>query len=358
MNPNLCVKLADRLAALNENKGEVRQAIARVLEAPALVLGPEVDAFEAAFARWLGVNTAVGVASGTDALALALRAAGVEPGARVVVDALAGPAPLAALVRIGAIPVRVDVEPETLTLAPQALKALLAGGERSQAMPRAVLATHRDGHPADLAALGALCAGHGLALVEDCTDAVGAALDGRRVGCTGLTAAFCFGPERSLGALGRAGLVTSTSPEIEASLRHMRDQVFDCPLDALQAAVLRAQLRSVDGAILRRQSIALRYDTALAPLGIIVPTERSNATHAYCRYVIRVSQPQAARAALTALGLGAEACAPFGDADLSDANAPVARQAVAQAVALPVYPQLPADHQRAVITALATALGR
>ncbi|WP_041793614.1 DegT/DnrJ/EryC1/StrS family aminotransferase [Pararhodospirillum photometricum] len=349
MSQNLCVKLSDRLASLNECKGDVRQAMTRVLESGLTVLGPEVDAFEGAFARWLGVGAAVGVSSGTDAVMVALQVAGVRSGDRVVVDALASGASLVALTRLGAQPVRADVERATLTLAPAALEDILA-----RESVQAVLVTHRDGHPADLPALKALCDAHRVALVEDCTEALGAAQGGRRVGCVGVSAAFCFGPERTLAALGRAGLVTCAQAEGGGALRTVRDTLLDCPMDSLQAAVLRAQLRGVDGAILRRQSIALRYDTALGPLGVVIPTERSSATHAYCRYVIRVADPQPVRAALAALGLGEEALWPFGT--VADPLMPVAAQAVQQGIAVPVYPQLPAEHQRAVIAAIASAV--
>lgn len=348
------VKALDPQAAHEEAKGEIRQALLRVLEAGPQAATGEVEALEAGLGRWLGLAQVRTVAGGTEALDLALRACGVGPGDGVVVDAFCEAPIPAALARLGARALRVDVEADTLTMDPGALKARLA--DTTQPKPRAVIVTHRAGHPAAMPAVMAVARAHdGLPVIEDCAQALGGAWESRRLGAFGDLATYCFGPGRSLAALGRAGAVATTDPALGDRLARLRDAVLDCGLDEVQAAVLRAQLRGLDGAILRRQSIALRYDSALVARGIRVPVERLDATHSYTRYLIRVANPDPLRAALANLGLEPEALHPLPQAD--DPALPVAVAAARTAIALPVYAQLPADHQKLVLATIAATLG-
>ena len=181
----------------------IQAAIGRVLEGGRYILGPEVDAFEREFAAWMGVKHAIGVANGTDALAVSLRACGVGPGDEVVSVSLTAVATIAAIEQVGATPVLVDVDPVTLTMDPAGLRRAVT--KRT----RAVIPVHLHGHPADIAAIGAIAADHKLHLIEDCAQAHGARIGTRRVGSIGIAGCFSFYPTKNLGALGDGGMLVT-----------------------------------------------------------------------------------------------------------------------------------------------------
>ena len=324
----------------------------RVADSGWYVLGPSVRDFEAAFARYVGVDHAVGVANGTDAIALALRALGVGAGQRVLTVANAGCPGSAAIAQVGAQVNWVDVDEQRLTLAPDALAQALAAGPVA-----AVIATHLYGQMADMPAIAALCRQAGVPLIEDCAQAHGAALDGRRAGRWGLLASFSFYPTKNLGALGDGGAVVTGDAALAERLRALRQYGWvrkyevtvaggaNSRLDELQAAVLLAKLPHLDAANARRRAIAARYSAALADLPLRCPPA-PGAGHAMHLYVVRTPRRAALQAHLAARGIASDVHYPVADhlqpiwAHRQPPHLPVTEAACAQVLSLPCYPGL------------------
>jgi dTDP-4-amino-4,6-dideoxygalactose transaminase len=298
-------------------RDEIDAAIRRVLESGWYILGREVEAFEAAFAAYCGVRHAIGVANGTDAIVLALRSLGIGPGDAVFTVSHTAVATVAAIELAGATPVLVDVAADSYTLDPQKLEDTLAGyaGTSAAARPGAVVAVHLYGHPCDCAALRGICDRHGLALIEDCAQAHGAAIDGRPVGGFGDAAAFSFYPTKNLGAFGDAGAVVLGDDAATAARcralreygwyeRHASDIAgMNSRLDELHAAVLRVRLGHLDAELDQRRAAAARYDDALRGL-LDTPGVRAGCAHAYHLYVVRTPRRAALQAHLADRGIG------------------------------------------------------
>jgi dTDP-4-amino-4,6-dideoxygalactose transaminase len=349
--------LRDQMAGLGETRAELRQVLGRFLDVGPTSFLEEVPAFEQALARWLGVTFALALSSGPTALELILRALGLGPGDGVLVDGFANGLAQAAFARLGARAIPVDVEADLPSMDPRALETTLASGRARGA--KAILVHHRAGHAADLVALGALARAHGLPLIEDASDAVGAALDGRRLGTLGTVGLFCLGVERTFSALGGGGVAVTTDPDLAARIRTLA-QVYRVPMDPARAAVAQVRMRVLESEILRRQAVALRYDTALRGLGLRVPVERWTSTHVYDAYLARPTEggPEIGdcRAALDRVGLEAAGLRPLAPApSLAEADrdvAPRVRAWCAGTIALPIYARLPTGIQRRVIEAL------
>jgi dTDP-4-amino-4,6-dideoxygalactose transaminase len=356
--PAVAIPQTDPRAGYLAERAAIDAAIARVLESGAYILGREVEAFEAAFADFVGVAHAIGVASGTDAIEIALRACGIGSGDLVFSVSHTAVATIAAIERAGATPVLVDVEPGTYTMAPRellrALQSPLAG------RPAAVLPVHIYGQPAELSALTEIARIHGLRLIEDCAQSHGALYRGRAVGSFGDIACFSFYPTKNLGALGDGGMVVTNDPALAAALREIREYGWreryvsaragiNSRLDPIQAAILGVKLRSLEADNARRQVIADRYHTGLTGLPLALPVRRPQSTHVFHQYVIRLAERDALRAALQAAGIGSGihypvpvhqqpayssrlACGPSGLG--------VTERAAPQILSLPIYPQI------------------
>jgi dTDP-4-amino-4,6-dideoxygalactose transaminase len=275
-------------------RAQVDAAIARVIDSGLYVLGPAVAEFEASFAAYLGAGHAVGVGSGTDAVALALRAIGIGPGDEVIAPALTAAGTAQGILASGASVRFAEVDASTRCLDPAAAAAAVT--------PRtaAIVAVHLFGQPCDVVALAAVAARHGLALVEDAAQAHGASVGGRRIGTFGQAAAFSFYPTKPLGALGDGGAVVTSDPGIAERVRALRVYGWDGPerisrtaagnsrLDTLQAAVLSALLPSLDKINGERRVIAAAYRDALAGQDFRLPPDDSGAV--YHQFAIRVGQ--------------------------------------------------------------------
>jgi dTDP-4-amino-4,6-dideoxygalactose transaminase len=295
------------------HQAEIDTAIAAVLESGRYILGPEVEAFEREFAAFLGARHAVGVASGTDAVQMALRACGVNSGDGVVTVSHTAVATVAGIELAGAIPVLVDIDPATFTIDCDALAAAV---RRDWGVPlRAVVPVHLYGHPADMPAVMEIACGNRLAVIEDCAQAHGASLDGRKAGTWGDAGAFSFYPTKNLGALGDGGAVTTADTAIAARLRSLRQYgwrdryVSDAAgmnsrLDELQAAILRVKLRHLEVDNSRRCALADAYRSALAASELILPGIRPGAHHVYHQFVVRSTAREQMRAGLDAQGVG------------------------------------------------------
>jgi len=354
------IACSDPGASYRAHRGEIDGAIARVLASGWYLLGREVAALEEEFARYCETSHAVCVGSGTDALELALRAAGITAGSRVFTVSHTAVATTTAIIRTGATPVFVDIDPATYTMDPDLLERTLvqfAACERDAVVP-----VHLYGQPAEMGRICALASGCGATVVEDCAQAHGARLEGRRAGSMGAAGAFSFYPTKNLGALGDGGAVVTDSGELAERLRmlaqygwdsHRSSQVVgsNSRLDELQAAVVRVKLRHLDEANSARRRIAQTYDAALECTPAAVPTLRAGADHVFHQYVVRVPGRDALRAFLAANGTDclvhyplpvhlqpAFSAAPAGVGGLARSE-----EAARGVLSLPMFPELPIE---------------
>ncbi len=253
---------------------EIDAAVARALGSHWYILGAEGRAFEAEFSTWLGAAHAVGCGNGTDALALALRALGVGTDSTVVTVSHTAVATVAAIEMVGATPLLIDIDPAHYTMDPAELATVLAHPPPGLPPIRAAIPVHLYGQAADLVPIMAACARHGVAVVEDCSQAHGATLDGRKLGTFTEVATFSLYPTKNLGAFGDAGVIATGDAGLATRLAALRqygwhahyvsDEVgVNSRLDELQAAILRVKLRYLDAQNARRQAIAAAYDAAL-----------------------------------------------------------------------------------------------
>src|SRR5580704_422885 len=255
--PALAIPQTDPRAGYLAQRTAIDAAIARVLAGGVYILGREVEVFEAAFADSMGVAHAIGVASGTDAIEIALRACGIGSGDLVFTVSHTAVATIAAIERAGATPVLVDVEPQTYTMAPRELLRVLQSPPAGR--PAAVLPVHIYGQPAELSALTEIARKSGMRLIEDCAQSHGALYRGRAAGSYGDIACFSFYPTKNLGALGDGGMVVTNDPLLGVALREIREYGWreryvsarsgiNSRLDPIQAAILGVKLRSLQAA--------------------------------------------------------------------------------------------------------------
>jgi dTDP-4-amino-4,6-dideoxygalactose transaminase len=327
--------------------------------------GEQVGSFETEFAAYVGTRYALGVANGTDALQIALRACGVGPGDEVVTVSHTASATVAAIELTGATPVLVDIEPAYYTMDPNRLEHVVRSSRRQvRSRLKAIVPVHLYGQPADMAAIMDLARSTGLRVVEDCAQAHGAALNSRKVGTWGDIAAFSFYPTKNLGALGDAGSVVTDDPDLaeQARLIHQygwrqrfvsETRGTNSRLDEVQAAVLRVKLRYLDDENMERARLASRYDALLQGQEAVLerPRVRPAARHVYHQYVIRSPRRDVLRAALNDVGIGTAVHYPVpvhlqpAYAELAAIGEPltVSEEAAREVLSLPMFPQLSDD---------------
>ena len=362
---------------------EVLAAIARVCDSQSFVLGPEVEALEREIAELTGAVSAVGCASGTEALWLALVAAGVKPGDSVITTAFSFFASASAIVRAGATPVFVDADPGTLNL-----DAALVDRRLRKKRPgnlRAILPVHLYGQCADMDAFDPVAREFGVAIVEDAAQAIGAEWSGRGAGSLGVTAAFSFYPTKNLSAYGDAGIVTTTRPEMAEHMRRLRNHGsprryyhdefgWNGRMDAIQAAVLRVKLAHIADWNQRRRQHAATYDQLFAGAGLTSSQASSHrgapvcllsrspqAKHVFHQYVIRAQRRDDLRKFLADRKIGSEIYYPlplhlqpaFSYLGLKAGDLPVAEQAAREVLALPMFPELTEAEIKSVVESIA-----
>ena len=270
--------------------------MARVLEEGQYILGPEVNAFEAEFARFLGTKDVISTGNGTDAIELALRAVGIGRGDIVVTVSNTAVATVAAIELAGASALLVEVDERTLTISPEHLDRALSS-DKGRGI-KAVVIVHLYGQPADLLVISEICRKHDVLLIEDCAQAHGASVDGRLVGTWGCAAAFSFYPTKNLGALGDGGAVATNNEALANRLRQLRtygwkkrhvseEPGMNSRLDSVQAAVLRVKLTYLDAENARRAAIADLYTRSLDGLDLILPPTIVGHRHVFHQYVVR-----------------------------------------------------------------------
>ena len=351
-------------------RSEIDAAIRRVLDSGRLILDAEGRAFEEEFAAWTGIPHAVGVASGTDALILALRALGVGRDDEVITVCNAGVPPVAAIRAVGATPRFVDVRSDTLLLDPTALPAAL--GERT----RCIVPVHLYGQPVDLEPVLEFASAHRLPVVEDCAQAHGARYRGRHVGGFGDIGCFSFYPTKNLGAYGDGGLCVTGREDLRDRLRMLRMYGFrrdghahcegiNSRLDELQAAILRVKLGHLTEAIGERRALARRYVEGLAGSELVHPATTPETTHGYHLFVVQTADRRAARMRLEAAGVGFGLHYPepvhrmqaYRFLELEEGTLPVSERACRSVLSLPLYPGLESASVDRVIRALGDTRG-
>lgn len=278
------------------NKQEVDAAISRVLNSGWYILGKEVETFEHEFAAWLGVNHAVGVANGTDAIELALRAAGIQEGDQVATVSHTAVATVAAIRRCGAVPLFIDIEPDYFTMDSASLEA----GIVAASDVKAVVVVHLYGQMADMPAILDVARKHELVVIEDCAQAHGSSLNGKKAGLWGDLGCFSFYPTKNLGALGDGGAVVMNDESLADCVFALRQYGWDderisvidgvnSRLDEVQAAILRVRLQGLDADNHKRQGIAKIYRKGLESVdSIVMPALREECEHVYHQFVIQV----------------------------------------------------------------------
>jgi len=351
-------------------QAELDAAVRQVLACGQFIIGPNVTAFEAEIAAYVGVPHSVGLNSGTDALALALRALDIGPGDEVITTPFSFFATSEAIAACGATPVFADIDPQTLTISASAIEAAITA--RSQA----IVPVHLYGLPAPMNQILDVAKRHGLAVIEDCAQAIGADIDGARVGSLGDVGCFSFFPSKNLGAYGDAGMLVTRSPEIAQRVRALRahggeqkyhhDEVgVNSRLDELQAAILRVKLPHLDAWNRARAGVARRYRSALERIaGIAFQHEVPGTRHVYHQFTVRIADRDGVRAHLAAAGIQTMVYYPL-PLHLQPAHRtlghaagdfPEAEAAAREVLSLPMFPELGERDQDRVIGELARSI--
>lgn len=352
------VPLLDLKEQNAELRPEIEAAIGRVLDTNGFVLGSEVAALETELAAFCGVEHAIGCASGSDAILLALMALDVGPGDEVITTPYSFFATVSAITRLGATPVFVDIEPDFYNIDPAKIE------EKITPRTKAIEPVHLYGQCAEMDAINAIADKHGIAVVEDAAQAIGAMDNGRQAGSMSPAGCFSFYPSKNLGGMGDGGFLTTNNSDVAAKLRALRvhgaeERYFhkyiglNSRLDGFQGAVLRVKLPHLDRWTEQRRSNASLYRDLFSDAGIreniTIPVERAGAFHIYNQYVIRVpGNRDALRSFLTDKGIGTDIYYPvplhlqecFAYLGYSSGSLPVAERAAEETLALPIFPEL------------------
>jgi len=360
----ITVPQADPGAGYRAQKAEIDAAVARALASGWYILGKEGEAFEREFAAWQGAPRAIGCANGTDALTLALRGLGIGQGATVVTVSHTAVATVAAIEMVGATPLLLDIDPDTFTMDADELVAVLDDPPPGLPPIRAVIPVHLYGQACDLGPMLKAAQQHGVAVIEDCSQAHGATLGGRKVGTMGDVACFSLYPTKNLGALGDGGVISTADSQLADRIAAIRQYGWkeryisaevgvNSRLDELQAAILRVKLTALDAGNARRQAIAAAYDAALAGARVAAPVRRADAGHVFHQYVLRVPDRAEAMARLRAEGIATAIHYPQpvhlqpayrGRTPLGPAGCAETARAAGEVMSLPMFPEL-ADAQ-------------
>ncbi len=365
------IPLVDLSAQYHSIKKEIDEAVLSTLESGHFILGPMVTKFEESIAAYLGMNFGVGLASGTDALVLALRALNVGAGDEVIIPAYTFFATAGTVMSVGAKPVFVDVDPQSYQIDVSKIEGSITS------KTKAIVPVHLYGHPADMDPILEIACEHGLKVIEDNAQGFGAEYKGKKTGTFGDIGCLSFFPTKNLGAFGDAGGVVTNDPALAERIRMLRthgwkkkyysEEVgYNSRLDALQAAILQAKLPYVDSWNEKRREISRRYSEQLAPFGVVVPVEYEWVRHVYHLYIIRSSRRDELQAFLKRKGIASEVyyplpphlsvpCRKFGYAEGDFPHAELASQ---QTLALPLYPELTLSQQDEVISAVREFVAR
>jgi dTDP-4-amino-4,6-dideoxygalactose transaminase len=364
------IPLLDLTSQYHSIQPEIDAAIRQVLESGHFIIGPNVTALEQEMAAYLGVQHCIGVASGTDALILALRALNIGPGDEVIVPAYTFFATAGTVLTVGARPVFVDIDPVTYCIDVRQVEQYITP------RTKAIIPVHLYGHPANMDDLLALARTHHLKVIEDNAQAIGASYMGRKTASLGDISCLSFYPTKNLGAYGDGGMVVTDDEALAGRVRRLRthgwkkkyfpeELGYNSRLDELQAAILRVKLRHLDRWNAARRQVASWYAGRLPALGIPLPSEAPGMQHVYHLYVVRLPRRDAVQQALKAVGIASEVyypqpvhlAAPCRELGYQPGSMPVSERASLETLALPLYPEMTIEQVEAVTAALRTALG-
>lgn len=364
------IPLVDLTAQYHSIKEEIDAAVHATLESGQFILGPAVSRFEESIASYLGVDQAIGLASGTDALVLALRALDIGVGDEVLIPAYTFFATAGTVLSVGARPVFVDIDPRTYEIDVTQLE------ERITAKTKAVIPVHLYGHPSEMDPILGLAHSYGLTVIEDNAQALGAMYRDKKTGSLGDIGCLSFFPTKNLGAYGDGGMVVTNNSQLAERMRMLRthgwkrkyysEEVgYNSRLDALQAAILQAKLPHVDTWNEKRREIAQRYNEKLAPLGVIVPVECEWGRHVYHLYVIRLERRDELQAFLKEKGIASEVyyplpphlSAPCRKLGYQEGEFPHAERTSRETLALPLFPELTIEQQSEIVEAVQGFVG-
>jgi dTDP-4-amino-4,6-dideoxygalactose transaminase len=351
-------------------KGEIDSVVLGVMRSTAFILGPEGKALEQDIAAYHGVRHAVGVASGTDALHLALRAAGISRGDEVITTPFTFIATAEAISYLGAVPVFVDIRPDTLNIDVAKINA------RITKKTKAIIPVHLFGHAAEMDHLMKIAAEHGLKVIEDCAQSFGAEYKGKKTGAFGDLGCFSFFPSKNLGAYGDGGMVITDDSALAEHLlslrnhgskvRYYHDEIgFNSRLDEMQAAILRVKFKRIDEYNRMRRKNAALYNKYLAASGVRTPIETPDAAHVYHQYTIMVKNRDKVKQTLDGekkissmiyYPVPLHLQAAYKDLDMKKGSLPVAEQAAQEVLSLPMYPELTEEQIKTVAEAVKRAL--
>lgn len=351
-------------------KAEIDAAIQNVLDTGRFIMGSEVTGFEEEAADYLGVRYAIGLNSGTDALVIGLQAMGIEPGDEVITTAYSFFATAEAISILGAVPVFVDIDPETFNMDVAGIEGKITR------KTKAIIPVHLYGHAADMDAISEIATRHHLLVLEDVAQAFGGAWRGHKLGTIGDLGAFSFFPTKNLGAYGDAGLLATNDEALANTARMLRahgaskkyhnEMVgYNSRLDALQAAILRVKLKNIEDSNRKRREAAERYTQMLTRVeAIVTPTEVDGATHVYHQYTLRIldGKRDAVKNSLAEKGIGSMIYYPVPLHRLPiyqglDLRLEHAEQAATEVLSIPIWPQIEVETQRKVADALIEAIG-
>ncbi len=367
----------DPLAGYLAQKVGIDTAIARVTSSGRYLIGDELRRFEQAFSVFCESTYAVGVANGTDAIELALRAVGIAPGDFVLTTSFTAVASATGILRSGATPIFVDIDPETCNISCNALEDTLRALRKRSIVPRAILVVHLYGQPAQITEVCNIAAQYNLTVIEDCAQSHGARYEGRRVGTFGSVAAFSFYPTKNLGGLGDAGAVVTSNPEIANLVAQMRQYGWNeertsviggvnSRLDELQAAVLLEKLRRLEENNGVRRQIASSYRRVFQDSNRVRPlTLAANTEHVYHQFVVRCTQREDLQAKFAELGVATAIHYPkavhqnpfFAKYREHSLGLSHAEQASREVLSMPMFPELP-EAQLAEVLAVCNSILR
>lgn len=349
----MSIPLLDLKAQYSSIKDEIEPAVLDVLRSGQYILGPKVEEFEKAVANYCGAGYAVGVANGTDALVLTLGAMGIGPGDEVITSPFTFFATAESISRLGATPVFVDIDPQTYNLATDKIEA------RITSKTKAIIPVHIFGQPAEMDAVNDIAAGHGIKVIEDACQAIGADYRGRKVGSLGDAACFSFFPSKNLGGAGDGGIVVTGDKDLADRIRLLRQHGspkkyyhsligYNSRLDALQAAILSVKLKYIDNWNNARREKAKYYNKLFKDTDIITPKELGHVKHVYHLYIIRVPNRVDVEHALKENGIGCGVYYPvplhlqdvYKDLGYREWDLPVSEAASHETLAIPLYPEL------------------
>ena len=346
------VPMIDLKKQFADIKDEVLGTVTEILESAHYILGPRVSEFEKKVAAYHGVSEAIGVASGTDALHLAVEALGIGDGDEVITTPFTFFATAESVIYTGATPVFADIDPETMNIDPARIEAKITENTK------AIIPVHIFGHPAEMEKIMAIAKKYNLHIIEDCAQSFGADISGRKTGSFGDVGCFSFYPSKNLGAFGDAGMVTLNNAELGERIRVLRNHGskgaykhesvgFNSRLDELQAGILLVKFRRIDEYNRRRRENAALYNACISD-AVLKPVERSGMTHVYHQYTLRSAQRDRIQQKLREKDISSVVYYPI-PLHLQEAlsflghkkgDFPVAEEAAATVLSLPMYPEL------------------